>query len=110
MLEFVSTVSLLYYKKKEHVSVAVKRIDFFLDRVRTRYLLPTDCLDDRFAGQLAERSGVAKDRVETLVRLIIKLKERGQVSESELEQLMEETEEFIGTGECMDMENIVIIE
>ncbi len=110
MLEFVSTVSLLYYKKKEHVSVAVKRIDFFLDRVRTRYLLPTDCLDDRFAGQLAERSGVAKDRVETLVRLIIKLKERGQVSESELEQLMEETEEFIGTEECMDMENIVIIE
>lgn len=98
MLEFVSTVSLLYYKKKEHVSVAVKRIDFFLDQVRTRYLLHTDHLDNRFIELLAERSGVEKDEIKALVQLIIKVRVEGQVSESELGQLMEETEKFVGTG------------
>ncbi|MDE6452532.1 MAG: hypothetical protein K2L23_09705, partial [Odoribacter sp.] len=99
MLEFVSTVSLLYYKKKEHVAVALKRIDFFLDRVRTRYLLSVDVQDDRFVDLLAERSGMDKKQVEALVQLIHRIKTRMQVSESELGRLMKETEPFVGTNE-----------
>lgn len=99
MLEFVSTVSLLYYKKKEHVAVAMKRIDFFLDKVRTRYLLSVDMQDDRFVDLLAGRSGVDRKQIEALVQLIHRIKTRMQVSESELERLMKETEPFVGTNE-----------
>ncbi|MDE5612784.1 MAG: hypothetical protein K2I90_12305 [Odoribacter sp.] len=94
MLEFVSTISLLYYKKGEHVSVALKRIDFFLERVRVRYFLRTDNLNDRFAELLAERSGAEREEVEALVRLICRIRERRQVSEEELKQLMEKTEKY----------------
>ena len=93
-LEFVSTISLLYYKKREHVSVALKRIDFFLERVRARYFLRTDKLDERFIELLAERSGAEKEETETLVRLICRIRERRQVSEEELEQLMKKTEKY----------------
>lgn len=100
MLEFVSTVSLLYYKKKEHYSVALKRIDFFLDIIRSRYMLHTDKLDDTFIDGLSERSGIERSKTAALVHLINQIKTEKQVTAGRLEQLMEETEKFIGSGEA----------
>ena len=74
--------------------MALKRIDFFLERVRARYFLRTDKLDERFIELLAERSGAEKEETETLVRLICRIRERRQVSEEELEQLMKKTEKY----------------
>ena len=86
-LEFVATVSSLYYKQRDHTSIALKRIDGFLKEVRYHYKLRTDLLDEHFAVLLSERSGVAQAEVEQLVELILMLKEQEAISESRLKEL-----------------------
>ena len=95
MLEFVSTVSLLYFKKKEHLSIAFKRIDYFLEKIRSGYLLPTEVLDSRLVKLLSERSGVGEQQTEELISLIVRIKKDKQVKEGELKKLMGDTELFI---------------
>lgn len=94
-LEFVSTVSLLYFKKKEHLSIAFKRIDYFLEKIRSEYLLPTEVLDSCLVKLLSERSGVSEQQTEELISLIVRIKKDKQVKEEELKKLMGDTELFI---------------
>lgn len=95
MLEFIATVSALYYRQKEHRTMAMKWIDFFLNEARARYHLHTDRLDESFARLLAERTGKDLQKAEQLVRLIVRIREGGSVDGKLLEQLMERTKEFI---------------
>ncbi len=72
MLEFIATVSSLYYKQKEHSAIALKLTDYFLGEVRTRYQLATDRLDEPFILGLSARSGVEEEDTRRLVQLITK--------------------------------------
>lgn len=94
MLEFVATVSELYYKRKEHTAIALKQIDFFLGEVRVRYFLQTDRLDEQFVRILSERSGVGELQVDKLIKLIQKIKSAGWADETLLKDLVEGTEKF----------------
>lgn len=94
MLEFAATVSALYYKKREHTSVALKHIDFFLEEVRIRFLLRTDVLDELFVKLLSERSGVEEKTTADLVQLIVKIKGGQQVTEKMLETLVKYIEHY----------------
>lgn len=94
MLEFAATVSALYYKKKEHTSIALKHIDFFLEEVRIRYLLRTDMLNEAFVKLLSERSGVEEKITTELVQLIVKIKGGQQVTEKTLETLVKYIEHY----------------
>ena len=73
-LEFVSVVSSLYYKQRDHVAIANKRINSFLEEVRYNYKLRTEELDSSFIDLLSERSGVARASVECLIFLIIRIR------------------------------------
>lgn len=95
MLGFITMISLLYYRQKDHSHMAMKQIDFFLEEIRTRYYLPTDVLDDWFVQLLSERTGIEKEKVEEVVRLIRKIKQVPQVSEEMLKALMKGTEIFM---------------
>lgn len=94
MLEFVATVSELYYKRKEHTAIALKQIDFFLGEVRVRYFLQTDRLDEQFVRVLSERSGVDELQVDKLIKLVKKIKSAGWADEAMLKDLVEGTEKF----------------
>ncbi|NCE72613.1 DUF4350 domain-containing protein [Odoribacter sp. Z80] len=95
MLGFITMISLLYYRQKDHSHLAMKRIDFFLEEVRAKYYLPTDVLDARFVQLLSERTGIDKEKVEGVIRLIREIKQAPQVSEEMLKSLMKGTEIFL---------------
>ena len=73
----------------------MKRIVFFLEEVRAKYYLPTDVLDARFVQLLSERTGIDKEKVEGVIRLIREIKQAPQVSEEMLKSLMKGTEIFL---------------
>lgn len=95
MLEFIATVSALYYRQKDHSAIAMKRIDFFLGSLRTHYHLRADRFDDSLVSLLSERSGVAQVKTEQLFRLIAEIQAGAQVDEEKLAQLMKGSEEFL---------------
>ena len=93
-LEFVGVVSSLYYKHRDHVAIANKRIDCFLEEIRYYYKLRTDELNAEFAVLLAERSGVPKEETEKLVNLILLIRKTEHVNEEKLRELVKYIELF----------------
>ncbi len=67
-LDFVETVSGVYFSQHDNNSIAQKKIQHWLDFVRQKYYLATQNLDDAFTKQLQKKSGVPEE----LIRLIIK--------------------------------------
>ncbi len=65
-LEFLDTISNLYYQKQAYESIIDKRHSYFLDVVRTRYYLRTETIDDEFMNNLHLKSGVALDVIKSI--------------------------------------------
>lgn len=93
-LEFVGVISSLYYKHRDHVAIANKRVDCFLEEVRYYYKLRTDELDEEFIVLLSERSGVPREKVEKLMNLILFIRKTEHVSEEKLQELVKYIELF----------------
>lgn len=95
MLEFIATVSSLYYRQKEHRTIALKQIDFFLGEIRRVYYLHTDRLDEQFVRLLSERSGVHEQKTARVIALVRDLRTDTEVTQEQLTELMKGTELFI---------------
>lgn len=93
-LEFVGVVSSLYYKHRDHVAIANKRVDCFLEEVRYYYKLRTDELNEEFVVLLSGRSGVSQGEVEKLVKSILSIRGAKHVDKGELRELMKYIELF----------------
>lgn len=95
MLDFIRSVSLLYFRKKDHTAIAIKRLEFFLEEVRYRYHLPTEVLDEHFVRLLSEHAGTDIRETMELVKLCSVIREGTNVSEEMLERLIKQTDLFI---------------
>ena len=95
MLDFVASVSALYYRQKDHYRIAEKRIEYFLERIRSYYKIRTDELDINFIHLLAERSGIAESQVEHLVNMIHTIRSTRNVDAEDLQKLVKATERFL---------------
>ena len=82
---FVDVVGTLYYQNKDHYNLAEKKITYFFDFIRTKYILKTNELDTDFIKSLAKKSGVEKSEVSQLINYIVSLKKG--ISEHELIKL-----------------------
>jgi hypothetical protein len=93
-LEFVETTGRLYFQQKNHANLAVKKIAFFLEKVRTRFYIPTNLLDDHFIETLASKSGVPQEEIRQLVIEFDRIKKAEQITESQLLELNKKIESF----------------
>lgn len=94
MLDFVASVSSLYYKQKDHYGIADKRIEFFLEKVRSHYKIRTDELDAGFIQALSECSGKDKETVAWVVRMIITIRRTKSLHEQGLRELVKKMDSF----------------
>jgi hypothetical protein len=69
-LEFVKTVSNVYFNQKDNNSIANKKINHFLEFIRNRFYLSTQQLNEDFITQLSRKSGVARANIDDIFRLI----------------------------------------
>lgn len=93
-LEFVNTIGNLYFQHADHKNIAEKKINFFLEHVRTRYWLSTSKLNDDFIASLSRKSGVNEDIVKSLINTIQRIQQRQQISSDELMDLNKQLEKF----------------
>ena len=68
-IEFLETVSNLYYRKKDFTTIVEKRHAYFLDYVRRHFYLPTEVVDEEFVETLSAKSGVEVGRLNELFKL-----------------------------------------
>ena len=95
-LEFVKTMGLLYYQRKDHQNLAQKMSAYFLEHVRSRHRIFAKELDDDFIKELSYKSGANETLVKNIVRQIKSVNNNEPINDTELIALQRNIEEFYG--------------
>lgn len=93
-VEFTHTIANLYLKEKDHKNLVDKKIIYFLEKIRTKYLISTSNLNSQFIERLALKSGNNIANTKYLINTIITLNNKSECSEEELIVLNKMIENF----------------
>lgn len=93
-LAFLSTLSNMYYKKKDYASVMRKRQAFFLEFIRTHFYMNTEIIDSNFFKILSAKSDVPQYILERIFKNYKKMEERDDASVTTFMKYNEELERF----------------
>ena len=91
---FTQTISNLYLSEADHKNLVDKKIAFFLEKVRSKYLIDTSNLNADFIKKLAAKSGNKLQKTKYLVNSIIALHKKEECIEEELIVLHKMIENF----------------
>jgi hypothetical protein len=93
-LEFTETVGRLYFQHGDHRNLAQKKIRYWLEHLRSQYLLNTEQFTPDFIASLAARSGISEEMAASLCREIDRLRGQTRISAEELSDLSSKLEIF----------------
>ncbi|WP_447636445.1 DUF4350 domain-containing protein [Flavobacterium microcysteis] len=69
-VDFTKTIGNLYFQEGNHDNIIEKKIIYFLEKIRTDYLLDTTVLDENFEKKLQQKSGKKPEDIRRVVHLI----------------------------------------
>lgn len=81
---FTQTIASLYLKEQNHKNLVDKKIAYFLEKVRIKYLLNTTNLNSNFIQNLASKSGNEIQKTKYLINTIITLHKKSECTQEEL--------------------------
>lgn len=94
---FTETIGRLYLQKNDNKNIADKMITYFNEYIRNTYFLNTSHVNDDLIIMLSRKSGVQKDKVETLYRTIMATQASEIVNDYQLLSLQEQIQNFYKT-------------
>jgi hypothetical protein len=94
---FTETIGRLYLQKKDNKNISDKMITYFNEYIRNTYFVNTNHINDDFIMLLSRKSGVAKDKVDTLYRTITATQGSDVVNDYQLLSLQEQIQNFYKT-------------
>ncbi len=86
-IAFARTIGDLYYQEGEAKDIIHKKINYFLEYLRNRYLLETSNLNDEFIKKLHLKSGVSIKEINFLITFIVNISKRERLEENSLVKL-----------------------
>lgn len=93
-VDFTKTIGELYYQHGDFSNIIEKKIQYFLEYIRTNYYLETNQLNPKFIEKLAAKSSNTKEDAKTLVDYLVFLKSKTIHTEQELIELNKKIEHF----------------
>jgi hypothetical protein len=93
-VDFTRTIGELYYQYGDFTNIIEKKIQYFLEFVRTNYYLDTNTLNPSFIDKLAAKSSNTKEDTKILVDFLVFLKSKTNHTEQELIELNKKIEHF----------------
>ncbi|WP_340154807.1 DUF4350 domain-containing protein [uncultured Winogradskyella sp.] len=93
-VDFTRTIGELYYQYGDFSNIINKKIQYFLEFIRTSYYLETNQFNSGFIDKLAAKSSNTKEDTKTLVDYIVFLKSKTNHTEQELIELNKKIEHF----------------
>jgi len=93
-LDFVEQVGALYYRQSDHSNIVEKKINYFLESVRSRFFVSTILIDDRLVEKVTALSGVPHQQVLHLFTMINMMRTTSGHSSRDLKLLVTTIREF----------------
>ncbi|MGX7668371.1 DUF4350 domain-containing protein [Flavobacterium pedocola] len=94
-VDFTKTIGNLYLQEGDHHNIIGKKIIYFLEKIRTDYLIDTFDLDETFVNRLHQKTGKDKTDIENAVRLIKKHRNNLQSSENDVIEISKAIEKLV---------------
>ncbi len=91
---FTETIGRLYLQKKDNKNIADKMITYFNEYIRNTYFLNSTQVNNDFIVMLSRKSGVEKDKVDTLYRTILATQGSDMVNDYQLLSLQQQIQHF----------------
>lgn len=83
-VDFVETVSQVYYNQRNHRNIALKQITYLFEHIRSAYYLDTSLPDDAFAIKLAHKTGMPENEALRMMALIRTIRSEEKISDQHL--------------------------
>jgi hypothetical protein len=93
-VEFVETVGNLYYQQKDFKNIAEKKISYFLDYLRSKYLIRTGSFDKETIQKIAEKSSLSSGKIKSIFKEIEKVNRSQKITEEELMNINYQIDKF----------------
>ncbi len=100
-VQFAQTVGVLYYQQGDHKSMALKKILYFMEHVRSRYYLDTQLPPEELAPLLASKSGMEPESTLRLLKMMAAIREAYSIPEATLIKLNQLIEDFYTKTEAV---------
>ena len=83
-VEFTQTVGRLYYQKRDHRNLALKKFYYLLDFIRQHYFMGSNKIDRQFSDKLAAKTGYNPNSLWLIFSAVESIKMRDTITEEEL--------------------------
>jgi hypothetical protein len=93
-VDFVETVSHVYLNDRNHRNIALKKLSYLFEHIRTKYNLDTMMINDEFAEKLAHKSGMPLQNTKAMIGLIQYVRMEEKISDQHLVKLNNIIEDF----------------
>lgn len=93
-LDFVQTVGSVYFNQHDNKNIALKKINYFMEFVRSGFYLPITQLNDEAVPLLAKKTGVAEEEVRGLAKLVQEINDSSQINDATLMLLNNQIDSF----------------
>ncbi len=93
-LDFVETIARLYFLNQNHLNIAQKRYQYFLDYLRSKYYLNTSLSESRLIEETSRKSGVPERTLASIFRMAANIEKVQQISHEDLHQFNRQLEFF----------------
>lgn len=93
-LDFVHTVGNVYFNTRDNKNIAVKKITYFLESIRSDFNLPTTHLNEAFILSLSKKTALPGEDINSLVDLIHTIQNDAGISDQQLLKLNAQIDHF----------------
>ncbi|MBO9618656.1 MAG: hypothetical protein J7539_06415 [Niabella sp.] len=93
-LDFVKTMGLLYYEKRDNVNLAQKMSAYFQEYLRNKYHIFSKQLNNDYIRELSDKSGADPALVSAIIKQIKTTEAEGVISDADLITLQANIEKF----------------
>ena len=93
-LDFVQTVGTVYFNQHDNKNIALKKIQFLMDYIRSHFYLSTTNINEEFIESLIKKSGINENEITSLMNDIGYVLNDGNITDNILLQLNNSIDSF----------------
>jgi hypothetical protein len=93
-VDFVTVVGQVYYEQHDNSNIAQKKVAYFLEHIRTKYLIKTNVHDADFMQTLALKSGAQISLIQALFYQVGLIQNGQKIGNDDLITLNQSIEQF----------------
>ncbi len=93
-VEFTKTIGNLYFQSGDVTGIINKKINFFLEKLRSKYFVNTEKMDEVFIKRLSVKTNMPEKQTKDIIEYINHLRSKPVHSDYELKQLNKKIQDF----------------